>query len=333
MTRKLLYRILLLALLLAPALKSHAGNTIVSVKLDTARVMMGKTVKLHINVVQDAGTVGILLDSNTDTLGPIDIVKRDKIHTKTVDNNREELTQVLTLQPFEPGEYNLPPIRYFVDGDTVVSNQEHLVVDSVKVDVNGKIKDYKPIVDAPLKIIDYIPDAIARYWWVWIIALAALAFLIFAYLKWYKKGINPFKPEKKRLPPYEEAIQALNNLKSRQLWQNGQHKEYYSCLTDILRVYIERRFGINAVEMTSREIMEQIKHNEEAMQVKDQLREVLEIADYVKFAKMQTLANENEISFQRTLNFVEQTKPVPDTEEEKGEAVNDNNAAGKEEEM
>lgn len=315
MTRKIIYRLLLLALLCVPTMKSHAGNTIVNVKLDTARVMMGKTVKLRINIVKDAGSAGIILGIDSTMLGNIDIVMRDKTHTKTLDNNREEITQVVTLQPFEPGQYDLPPIKYFVQGDTIVSNQVHLAVDSIKVDANGDIKDYKPIVGVPFKLIDYIPNVIANYWWAWLLGLAVLAFLIFAYLKWYKKGINPFKPEKKRLPPYEEAILALNNLKSQQLWQNGQHKEYYSALTDILRVYIERRFGINAVEMTTSEIMEQIKHNEEALQVKDQLSEVLEIADFVKFAKMQTLAEDNEVAFQRTLNFVEHTKPAPVAED------------------
>ena len=328
MTRKLIYRFLLLALLCVPTMKSHAGNTIVNVKLDSAKVMMGKTVKLHINIVKDAGSTGIILGTDSTMLGDIDIVKRDKIHTKTLDNNCEEISQTVTLQPFEPGNYDLPPIKYFVNGDTIMSNQEHLVVDSIKVDVKGEIKDYKPIVGVPFKLIDYIPNIIANYWWAWLLGLALLAFLIFAYFKWYKKGINPFKPEKKRLPPYEEAILALNNLKNRQLWQNGQHKEYYSCLTDILRVYIERRFGINAVEMTSSEIMEQIKHNEEALQVKDQLSEVLEIADFVKFAKMQTLADDNEVAFQRTLNFVEQTKPAPVVED--GKEVVDNNDTRKE---
>lgn len=332
MIRKLIYRFLLLALLCVPTLSSHAGNTIVSVKLDSAKVLMGKTVKLRINIVKDAGSAGIILGTDSAMLGNIDIVKRDKMQAKSIDNNREEITQVITLQPFEPGEYDLPPIKYLVEGDTMMSNKEHLVVDSVKVDIYGDIKGYKPILGVPFKLIDYIPNFIANYWWAWLIGLALIAFSSFAYFKWFKKGINPFKPEKKRLPPYEEAILALNNLKSRQLWQNGQHKEYYSCLTDILRVYIERRFGINAVEMTTSEIMEQIKHNEEALQVKDQLSEVLEIADYVKFAKMQTLADDNEIAFQRTLNFVEQTKPAPVAEEGK-EAIEDNtNTARKEEE-
>lgn len=305
-----------MALLCLPSLRSVAGNTIVSVKIDSARVMMGKTVKFHINIIQDKGTIGNIINNNDSTLGGIDIVAKDKLQKKNIENNRQEIKQTLTLQPFEPGEYELPPILYVVGNDTLESNKEVLVVDSIKVDPEGKIKDYKPLAKAPLKLLDYIPDFIANYWWAWLAGIAMIAFFIFAYFKWFKKGINPLKPIKKRLPPYEEAMLALSALKKRNLWQNGQEKEYFTQLTDILRVYIERRFDINAVEMTSSEIMERIRENKDAHLVKEQLNEVLQIADFVKFANMRTIADDNEIAFQRALNFVEQTKPVPISEEE-----------------
>jgi len=323
MIRRFKYSIVLIVAALLNTVTATGGNTIVTAKLDSTRVMMGKTVKLHINVVQDLGATGIFINTNGDNFGGIDIVGRDKIQTKEIDNNREEITQTIILQPFEPGGWELPPVLYYIDGDTSKSNQEKLLVDSMKVDPKGKIKDFKPIVGVPFKILDYIPNVIANYWWAWLAGILLLAFAIFAYLKWYKKGVNPFKPVKKRLPPYEEAMLALNNLKKRQLWQNGQEKEYYTQLTDILRVYIDRRFGINAVEMTSQEIMKSLQENEETHLHKEKLSEVLEIADFVKFAKMRTIANDNEMSFQRVLNFVEQTKPLPVSEEEK-----ENNGTG-----
>ena len=204
-------------------------------------------------------------------------------------------------------------------GDTLRSKETlTLTVDSIKVDPQGKIKDFKPVAEAPFKLLDWVPDFISDYWWAWLAGLLLLAFGIYAYFKWYKKGINPLKPVKKRLPPYEEAMQALSNLMSRNLWQNGQEKEYYTTLTDILRVYIDRRFGINAVEMTSTQIMDKIRQNEDAHIAKEQLNNVLEIADFVKFANMHTLADDNEIAFQRAVNFVEQTKPLPQPNEEEG---------------
>lgn len=327
MTRNTTHRILLAVALIIASVTASAGNTIVNMKLDSTRVMMGKTVKLHINIIKDRGIAGILVNNGDNTLAGIEIVGKDKPKTKSTDNNREEIKIDYTLQPFEPGKYELPPILYVIDGDTMRSNTAQLVVDSIKVDPEGKIKDYKPLAKVPMKPFDFVPNFISRYWWAWLAGLLLLAFGIFAYYRWYKRGINPLKPVKKRLPPYEEAILALNNLKSRKLWQNGQEKQYYTELTDILRVYIERRFNINAVEMTSTEIMDSIKKNKDAHLVNEQLNEVLIIADFVKFANMQTLADDNEIAFQRSLNFVEHTKPVITDQESDGE-VDDN--SGKE---
>lgn len=302
------------------ALPAMAGNTTISAKLDSTHVLMGKTIGLHISVVQDREVNGLMLNLVADTLNAkVEIADKGKADTTALDNNRLQINRDITLQAFDPGTYQLPAILYAVGGDTLRSKETlTLTVDSIKVDPQGKIKDFKPVAEAPFKLLDWVPDFISDYWWAWLAGLLLLAFGLYAYFKWYKKGINPLKPVKKRLPPYEEAMQALSNLKSRNLWQNGQEKEYYTTLTDILRVYIDRRFGINAVEMTSTQIMDKIRQNEDAHIAKEQLNNVLEIADFVKFANMHTLADDNEIAFQRAVNFVEQTKPLPQPNEEDG---------------
>lgn len=302
------------------ALPAVAGNTTISAKLDSTHVLMGKTIGLHISVVQDRDVNGLMLNLVADTLNAkVEIADKGKADTTALDNNRLQINRDITLQAFDPGTYQLPAILYVVGGDTLRSKETlTLTVDSIKVDPQGKIKDFKPVAEAPFKLLDWVPDFISDYWWAWLAGLLLLAFGLYAYFKWYKKGINPLKPVKKRLPPYEEAMQALSILKSRNLWQNGQEKEYYTTLTDILRVYIDRRFGINAVEMTSTQIMDKIRQNEDAHIAKEQLNNVLEIADFVKFANMHTLADDNEIAFQRAVNFVEQTKPLPQPNEEEG---------------
>ena len=113
----------------------------------------------------------------------------------------------------------------------------------------------------------------------------------------------------------------LQNLKQRQLWQNGQEKEYFTGLTDILRVYIDRRFHVNAVEMTSTEIIATLKQNDETRAVNEQLSMILEVADFVKFAGARPLADDNEMAFQRALQFVEATKPVVDQTNDNGKEV------------
>ena len=305
-------------LLLAPLMAS-AGNTTIGTKLDSARVTMGKTITLHIDITQDKNVNGLLVTLLADTLSnKVEIADKGHADTTMLDNNRMEIKRDVALQAFDPGTYQLPPIAYLVGSDTIKSQPLTLTVDSIQVDPNGKIKDFKPVAEVPFKLMDWVPDFISNYWWIWLLGIALIAAAIYAYYKWFKKGINPLKPIKKRLPPYEEAMLALQQLKERNLWQNGQEKEYYTQLTDILRVYIDRRFGINAVEMTSTQIMEKIKQNKESHIANNQLNNVLEIADFVKFANMHTLADDNEIAFQRSLNFVEQTKPLPVSDEEEG---------------
>jgi hypothetical protein len=304
-------------LLLLAIFVAYAGNTTLSAKLDSANVMMGKTTTLHIGITQDRSVNGLLVTLLADTLTQqVEIADKGKADTTMLDNNRMEIKRDVTLQTFDPGIYQLPAIAYVVGNDTIKSEPLTLRVDSIQVDPNGDIKDFKPVADVPFKLLDWVPDFISNYWWAWLLGILLIAFGIYSYNRWFKKGINPLKPVKKRLPPYEEAILALQQLKERNLWQNGQEKEYYTQLTDILRVYIDRRFGINAVEMTSTQIMEKIRQNKEAHIANDQLNNVLEIADFVKFANMHTLADDNETAFKRSLDFVEQTKPIPVINEE-----------------
>ena len=194
-------------------------------------------------------------------------------------------------------------------------------VSPVKVDPNGDIKDFAPVFEPIRKLLDYVPNWVVSLWWVWVLILAAAA-LLFAYFKWWRKGKNPLKRVKKRLPPYEEAVERLHMLKGMQLWQNGREKDYYTGLTDILREYIDRRFGVNAVEMTSSEIIDALKHNSETQLVNDQLSEILAVADFVKFASQRPLADDNERSFQRAVNFVNATKPQPVTDNNKTSKTN-----------
>ena len=124
----------------------------------------------------------------------------------------------------------------------------------------------------------------------------------------YKNVENP-DTKWKLLPPYEEAIEALTALKAASLWQNGQEKEYYTRLTDILRHYIDRRFGVNAMEMTTSQILALLTAIE-AKGAKEELKKILDVADFVKFAKMKPLADENEQSYRLATEFLEKTKPV-----------------------
>jgi len=105
-------------------------------------------------------------------------------------------------------------------------------------------------------------------------------------------------------------MKELDEIKQQKLWQQGRNKEYYTLLTDTLRKYMVNRFGINAMEMTSGEILELIRLESEANSSYNSLKQILELADFVKFAKLHPLPDENELSLMNAYLFVNQTKVV-----------------------
>ena len=298
--------IILLAMV---ALSAMAAPVTITAKLDSAILLMGKTTALHLEVVQDKNLHGVFPIDQTDTLSAmVEIAEHRKSDTTDLGNNRIQINRDIILQSFDSGLYAVGPIAYIVERDTFYAKQLTLKVLPVNVDTLQDIHDIKPVEGVPFKFFDWVPDVIADYWWAWLLALLLIGGALYYYFHWYKKGINPLKPERKRLPPYEEAMLNLQNLKQQQLWQNGQEKEYFTGLTDI--VYIDRRFHVNAVEMTTTQIIDTLKQNEETRAVNEQLSMILEIADFVKFAGARPLADDNEMAYQRAVNFVEATKPV-----------------------
>lgn len=289
-----------------------AGPTTIKAKLDSAYLLMGRQTGMHIEIVQDKNATGYIPVTDGDTLTRnVEIVGWRNSDTTDLGNNRIQIDRDLILQSFDSGLYTLPPILYISGKDTFRTEKTTLKVIPVNVDTLKNINDYKNVENPDTKWTDYLPDFITDYWWIillFILIVASAIYIIYRIQKG-KPIALPLLPKKKLLPPYEEAIEALTALKAASLWQNGQEKEYYTRLTDILRHYIDRRFGVNAMEMTTSQILALLTAIE-AKGAKEELKNILDVADFVKFAKMKPLADENEQSCRLATEFLEKTKPV-----------------------
>jgi hypothetical protein len=118
-------------------------------------------------------------------------------------------------------------------------------------------------------------------------------------------------------PPWQNALQSLNLLDSKKLWQQGKIKEYYTELTDIIRHYLHQQHAIEAMEMITSEILEAYDKAGLHADARVLLSELLMQADFAKFAKALPEKNENEQSIIIARQFIEVTKPVPNLPEEK----------------
>ncbi len=314
---KLINKIIALLLIMgATTMAASAGNTTVTARLDSATLLMGKVTAMHLEIVQDKNKHGFFPWEESDTLctAMVEIAGKTVPDTTDLGNGRIQINRDIILQSFDSGMYVIKPLPYVIGKDTSFTSKLTIKVIPVAVDTTQSISDFKPVEEVPFEVLDAVPDAIADYWWAYLLGLILAGAGLYYYFFWYKKGRKLGLNRRKRLPPYEEAIKNLEILKADNLWQNGHEKEYFTGLTDILRVYIDRRFEINAMEMTSSQIVETLKKNEETRAVNEQLSMILEIADIVKFANVRPLADDNELAFQRAVNFIETTRPVENEE-------------------
>ena len=311
--RALRHAVMLLLVLCSQAANA-AGPVQLKASLDSAYLLMGKQTTLHIDLVQDNGTLGHFLNVGDTLTAAIDVVSVGKPDTSDIGSGREEIRQQIIIQAFDSGLYTIPPFVYATATDTVVSNDLPLKVVPVNVDSLTTIHDYAGTADGGWRLWDFVPDWLADYWWIIrIVVIVALGVALAILLR--KKKVTSILPQKKPVPPYELAMQALTRLKEAKLCENGQEKEFYTRLTEILRTYLDKRFGINAMEMTSSQIMQHVERHDLTRPSSALMKQILEMADFVKFAKVRPLPDDNVKSFNMATRFVEDTKPAPEPAE------------------
>ena len=117
-----------------------------------------------------------------------------------------------------------------------------------------------------------------------------------------------------KIAPHEAALKSLRSLEEQKLWQQGNIKEYHSRITEIIRRYFEERFNFLALEMTSSEVLLNLRSLNEGNKIMDITNSFLSNADLVKFAKFQPIPSVNEEMMKQAYEIVETTKPEIITE-------------------
>jgi len=165
----------------------------------------------------------------------------------------------------------------------------------------------KPIIKEALTWRDALPYALT------VLGLVLAIGLILYFVNRKEEIVVP-PPPPRMVPAHDIANEKLDELKNKNLWQNGEVKAYQSELTYIVREYLENRYGAQALESTTSEILDQLKTLDFDDTMKAQLREMLELADMVKFAKADPPEEAHTRLMDYATGFVEKTKP-PMTEE------------------
>jgi len=306
-----IYILISLLFLTAFCLTAGAQNVQVEAKIDQTTIRIGDQTKLHLIVHQPAGT-HVNFPKLADTLtGKVQIVGAGKPDTAADKNDSKNLTidQSYTITGFDAGTYTIPSYTFGTSGGALKTNELTLQVATVKVDTTKGIYDIKQPLAVSYTFFDWLKDN----WY--LVALPLLAILFVIWLIYYLKKRPKKEPvieivRQPVLPPNQVALSKLKELRDKKLWQQGEVKQYHSELTDIIREYMEKRYGIKAHEKTTDEIFAGLKYLDITEENKNLLWQMLKLADLVKFAKEKPLPPDNEQSMDNAISFVMKTQRV-----------------------
>lgn len=301
------------------------GEVSVESRIDKAEVSVGELV-LYVVTVRHAPEIDVTMPPPGINLGGFEIREYNDLEPVEIDNIIERKVEYI-IAAYDTGTYSIPPTGVlYMASDSV---QSVLMTDGVTIRVesilSGDMEDIIEIKD---------PIELARNWKTIIILSVAGLFLVvfgvlgYLYYRQKKLGKSLFERKKEpEIPAHEEALASLNKLKGSSLLSEGNIKEYYVQLSDIVRLYLQKRYFKPVMEMTttqSKAALAEENIGEEALPI---IELFLDDCDLVKFAKFLPVETAHEEVLQSGFDIVNQTKietliPVEEIQtEDKSEPV------------
>jgi hypothetical protein len=282
-------------------------------EMDSNTIYVGDQVNFTISIEKNE-QVKALLPDLSQVLDEEIIV----LNSEFLDSNSSKLIKQYTITAFDSGLFYIPPVPIEVTLstgkiDTLFTEANYLkAMPFYLAELNSEIADINEIQKVGISKRDIL--------WI-VLGIIYLAAMIFGIYKIYFKQNNDaplFKKNVVTIPPYDTALNNLEELEGKQLWQNGKTKDYYSELTQILRWYIEEQFKVQALEQTTSEIIRDVKKLS-VLKTTDieLLAQLLPMADIIKFAKGNAEADLNTKYLKQTREFILQCKSLVLAIEEK----------------
>lgn len=278
---------LLILLLLPTAMFAQ-----LSVKVDSTNILIGDQINFSIeaNILE-----GDSLPHFSNTVGALEIVSKSLVDSIKTEQGLQ-LAQSYVLTVWDSGVYYIPSVQF----KSFVSDSIAIMVNTIEMAEDAELKDIKAPIHTPISFEELSPYLLA------LLVLALLIYIIRWYVKNREKNPDDIKTVERVIPPFIIALNELEKLNAKKLWQKDNVKEYYSELSEIIRTYIENGIGTPAMEIPTQEILFQL--NQKGIDT-SKLKELLTRSDLAKFAKAKPLQIDNEESLKIGYDFIHQTKP------------------------
>lgn len=290
-------------------------------ELDTLTVNIGDQVNFNLRVERDESTT-IEWPEIEEKIGELEIIGKGERQTTQTDVGFVE-SQAFKLMAFDSGYYAIPGLLFKYQQDDagyrrqIRSKALLLRVETIPIDTTEvAIQPIKDLMDMPFHWKEAVPYVLGALG-----VLFALGLLLFV-LKRRKQSVTAAKVPKVVRPAHEVALERLKKLEQQKVWQQGEIKTYYTELTEILREYVENRFQVPALELTTDEIVKGMKDLPVESALKEKFFALLRVADLVKFAKASPGPDEHNRALKSGEAFVQHTKNLlKDLQEEEVDNV------------
>lgn len=266
-------------------------------------ILIGDHVELKFKSKILKGEKFQFLQPNNPIIEGVELISPPITDTITQGPNELELESRLIITSFDSGSYKLPPFRALrlkSDGsvDTLYFEAGDLEVTTIQIDTTSYIPfDVKGQLTYPFKISELIP------WGALLLALFVLIFLIKRLLKRLKERKGLFKKQIVNDPPHIKALKTLEELRSQKTWTKDQ-KLYFTQLSDVLREYLESRYSFTAMEMTTNQIVKELRTKDIDGAMLEKISDLFALSDLVKFAKFAATLSECEEGIPTAVKFV-----------------------------
>ena len=188
-----------------------------------------------------------------------------------------ERTADVFMVPVALDSVTVPPVSFdFVSprGDTLRAWSEGFDVPIRRIALTSEdLRPLKSQWDVP-------PDYVK--WAAIALAVLALGALIVWWVRKRRARIVDVVPEL-RLPPDTIALAELEKIAALGLVERGEFKPYYTLVTDVVRRYLGARFGVETMDRTTHELLDDLSRRRHDVHG---LEALLNEADLVKFAKL-----------------------------------------------
>jgi len=306
--------VLIIIALLMGAVNAAAQS--VEARIDSIELLIGEQAHVTLTVTANENAKVVFPGyKRAEQLTPgVEVLDSTATEKKRLDNGQAAFSKVYTLTSFDDTLYYLPPFKVKVDGKTIESKSLAMKVLTFEIDTTKLDQFFGPkdVQDNPFSWDEWrLPFWLS----VLMLLLMVLGGWLFVRLKQNKPIITRIKIIH-RLLPHQKALKEIATIKADRLTTAEDSKEYYTKLTETLRKYIEERYGFNAMEMTSAEIIDRLTAEKDQAKL-DELRQLFQTADLVKFAKYSTMINENDANLMSAIEFINETKLENQPTEEK----------------